>query len=224
MFWTPRSRRSWTCSSPLTPRPTTTAVSPGEMRSPNCACTQVDSTWSRAASAAGRLSGSGCRHPSSTATSSAKTPSTSRPRRAPLRHRWGRSRRHRSHRPQNRAGLTRTGVPAGTAPRGPGASTHPVISWPSTRGRETGTSPETILRSVPQTPACATRTRARPSGSGGATSRTQTFPDGSSSAARMLWSVSGPTPPVKNEPSGCRDGRRSTLAGAGGLLRWNVIN
>ena len=48
--------------------------------------------------------------------------------------RCDRSRRHRSQYPQNTAGLTSTRLPAGTTPRGPGSTTEPVISCPSTLG------------------------------------------------------------------------------------------
>src|SRR6185312_15463441 len=183
---TPMARSSCTCSRPATPRPVTTALASGDTVTPDSACTQVDSTWIRAASSAVTSAGSGCSSVSGTATYSAKQPSRSRPSSPPRAHRCGRSLRHSRHRPQKAAGFTTTRVPAGTAPPGPGTSTHPVISCPSTRGAVTGNTPAASLRSVPQMPATPTRTSASPPAWGAGTSRTVTAPGRSMTAASMV--------------------------------------
>ena len=179
------ARSSCTCSRPVTPRPTTTALASGDTVTPDSACTQVDSTWIRAASSAVTPAGSGCSRASGTATYSAKQPSRSRPSSPPRAHRCGRSggtpgtgrrRRPGSPRPgRPRARLPRDQVPPPTRSsraRAPGARS------PGTRQRRAC---GRCRRCRPRPPAPA---RARRPGAG--TSRTVTAPGRSMTAASMV--------------------------------------
>ena len=186
----PRARSSWTCSSPVTPRPITAALLPSWPARPDCACTHVESTCSSAAAVAGMVG-----EPGAAALirghelGEAAVGVTARQAAVPAQVRQVAETYIAPAAEQGR--VDQDARSGGTAPDGPGDSTQPAISWPRIRGRRTGVWPLAILRSVAHRPAWATRTSASPSAAGGGTSLTATRPGSSSTAARICPSGRG---------------------------------